>query len=82
MTDNWGERPAEWKELLRQNRPQTDGEPAQEALNTVSFEDAGGRTMLTVRTRFDSAETRDAMLKMGLAEGWSQSLERLDALLR
>ena len=28
-----------------------------------------------------SAAIRDAMLKMGMTEGWSQSLERLEELL-
>jgi uncharacterized protein YndB with AHSA1/START domain len=30
-----------------------------------------------VRTRFESPDIRDAMLKMGITDGWAQSLERL-----
>ncbi|BBJ00396.1 hypothetical protein FGKAn22_20880 [Ferrigenium kumadai] len=81
MTDNWAEHPAEWQELLKKNLRQVDGEPAQESLNTVTFEEQGGKTALTIRTRFDSNVVRDAMLKMGMAEGWTQSLDRLEALL-
>lgn len=82
VTDNWAEHPAEWLALLNRSSPQTGGEQAQEALNTVTFEELDGKTRLTIRIRFDSAAVRDAMLKMGMAEGWSQSLERLEALLR
>jgi uncharacterized protein YndB with AHSA1/START domain len=42
-------------------------------LSTVTFEDLDGKTKLTIRTRFDSLAIRDAMLKMGMTEGWSQS---------
>lgn len=46
-------------------------------LQTVAFEDLAGKTKLTIRTRFESAVIRDAMLRIGMTEGWSQSLERL-----
>lgn len=32
------------------------------------------------RTRFSSVAIRDALLKMGLTEGWPQNLERLAKL--
>lgn len=41
-----------------------------------------GKTKLTIRIRFNSFAIRDAMLEMGMTEGWSQSLERLAELLR
>jgi uncharacterized protein YndB with AHSA1/START domain len=44
---------------------------------TITFENLNGKTRLTVRTRFESAAIRDAMVKMGMNEGWSQSLDRL-----
>jgi hypothetical protein len=37
--------------------------------------------MLTIRMRFDSAAIRDALAKLGMNGGWSQSLERLSAEL-
>ena len=43
----------------------------------VSLQDLGGRTRLTVRTRFVSARVRDAMVGIGMNQGWSQSLDRL-----
>jgi hypothetical protein len=38
-------------------------------------------TKLTIRVHFKSAAIRDAMVKTGMNEGWSQSLDRLTALL-
>jgi uncharacterized protein YndB with AHSA1/START domain len=32
-------------------------------------------------SRFDTNEGRDRTLKMGAADGWSQSFEKLDSLL-
>jgi len=43
---------------------------------TVMFEDQGGKTKLTLTTRFFSNEVRDAMVGMQMAEGWTQSLEK------
>ncbi|HVS27507.1 MAG TPA: SRPBCC domain-containing protein [Burkholderiales bacterium] len=45
---------------------------------SVTFAEQGGKTKLTIRTRFESVAIRDAMLKMGMSEGWAQSLERLE----
>ncbi len=46
-------------------------------LTTATFEVLGGKTKLMIRTRFESTAIHDAMLKMGMTEGWSQSLDRL-----
>lgn len=81
LTDNWDDHPDEWQALLRENREEGEGKPAQEALNTVTFEEHDGKTTLTIRTLFESVAVRDAMLKMGMSEGWAQSLDRLEAHL-
>ena len=57
------------------------GKPALEVLLTVTIEELDGKTKLTIRTRFESVAIRDAMLKIGMAEGWAQSLERLESQL-
>jgi uncharacterized protein YndB with AHSA1/START domain len=47
--------------------------PGQETLVTVTFEELGAKTKLTLRqTLFDSAEARDAH-----QGGWTSTLERL-----
>jgi len=76
FTDNWAAHPAEWQEMLRQALGK---EPAsQEALNTVTFEDLGDRTRLVIRMQFESPELRDAMVDMGMEQGWTEMLDRLD----
>jgi uncharacterized protein YndB with AHSA1/START domain len=44
---------------------------------TVIFDDMGGKTKLTLTTRFATNGVRDAMIGMQMAEGWTQSLEKL-----
>jgi len=77
MTMDCSEHPAEWHDLVKPNRQQEEGNPAGDMLSTVTFEEIDGKTKLTIRIRFNSAAIRDAMLKMGMTEGWSQSLDRL-----
>jgi uncharacterized protein YndB with AHSA1/START domain len=73
MTQDLSEHPREWHDMIKPG----EANPAGELLTTVTFENLDGKTKLTVRTRFATAEIRDAMLKMGMTEGWSMSLERL-----
>lgn len=77
-TSNWEEHPAEWQDMLNKLRQESAGRHAQECLWTVSFEERDGKTNLTILTTFESAADRDAMLRMEMAEGWAESLERLD----
>jgi len=75
FTDNWAAHPAEWREMLRKALGR---EPAsQEALNTITFEDLGDRTRLTIRVRFESPDVRDALVGMGMEQGWTEMLDRL-----
>ena len=80
-TMDCSEHPEAWHDLVKPDRQKGERNPAGEMLQTVTFEDQGGRTKLTIRTRFNSVAIRDAMVKMGMTEGWTQSLERLEALL-
>jgi uncharacterized protein YndB with AHSA1/START domain len=51
------------------------------AVVTISFADKGGKTALTVHTRFESGADRKAALGMDYVMGWAQTLERLSAFL-
>jgi uncharacterized protein YndB with AHSA1/START domain len=82
MTMDCSEHPAEWHDLVKPNRAKGDNNPAGEVLATVTFEVIDRKTQLTVRMRFESAEIRNAMVKMGMNEGWSESLQSLGALLK
>jgi uncharacterized protein YndB with AHSA1/START domain len=46
--------------------------------STVTFEDEGGRTKVTMRAVFATPEARAAALKFGADEGGKQTLARLD----
>jgi uncharacterized protein YndB with AHSA1/START domain len=81
MALDHSELPDEWHDKVNPRRDKTAGKPALEALTQVTLEERDGKTKQTIRIRFDSAEVRDALLKIGMSHGWSQSLERLDALL-
>jgi uncharacterized protein YndB with AHSA1/START domain len=72
--------PDAWHDLVNPGRDKTK-KPMVNLLQTITFENFGAKTKLTVRTGFDSTALRDAMLKMGMTEGWSQSLDRLGNLL-
>ncbi|MCE0499599.1 MAG: SRPBCC domain-containing protein [Methylacidiphilales bacterium] len=75
------EHPAHWHELVQKNLPGGKNRPIGMLLNIVTFEEIEGKTRLTVRMRFDAAEMRDAFVKIGMNEGWSQSFDRLGELL-
>lgn len=55
--------------------------PPPSQVQTISFEDLGGKTKLTVHLQVASIEDRDALVAMGAAFGWGSSFEKLDALL-
>ena len=54
----------------------------QNHLQTLVFEDLGGRTKLTQTMRFDSTEQRDTTMRYGVEEGAKQGFARVDAVLR
>jgi uncharacterized protein YndB with AHSA1/START domain len=51
--------------------------PSIHFLVTVTFEDLGGRTRITLRSLFDTPEAREAVVKFGAIEGGEQTLARL-----
>ena len=50
-------------------------------MHEVSFEPEGTKTRVTIQQSFESAALRDAFVKMGMEQGWGQSLDRLAHLL-
>ncbi len=58
-----------------------EGEPGRVTLETVTFEDLGGRTRVTDRTVFSTVEDRDAALASGMREGAVESMDRFARLL-
>lgn len=77
MTDDCSGHAQEWSERLDPQPTDADEPASLDTLSIVTFEALDGGTRLGIRTLYASAAIRDAMLKMGVAEGWLQSLERL-----
>src|SRR5262249_43624177 len=50
-------------------------------LVTITFAEADGRTTLTMRTTFDSAETKEMFASQGMAEGVNSGLDLLEEVI-
>jgi uncharacterized protein YndB with AHSA1/START domain len=55
----------------------SDGKSVLDGLTTVIFDDLGGKTRLTLRTRATAVVDYAAEYLKGMETGWTQSLERL-----
>ncbi len=58
-----------------------EGTPGHVMVETDSFSEIDGKTLLTVNALFDSNADRDAMIRSGMEEGSNQTMERLAELL-
>ena len=81
MTMDAREHPPEFFAQLDAARPaEAKGKPFRPR-TTVLFDDHFGKTTVTVIQRFESAGDVEANNKLGAAEGWGGSFDKLDALL-
>lgn len=48
----------------------------------VEFEPEGSHTFVTIKTKYESAEDLNTIMKMGFQEGFTAALTQLDELLR
>jgi uncharacterized protein YndB with AHSA1/START domain len=58
-----------------------EGWPGRVSLETLTFEDQGGKTLLRVSSVYQSVEDRDEMIASGMEEGFNEGIERLENLL-
>jgi uncharacterized protein YndB with AHSA1/START domain len=58
-----------------------EGAPGNVQMDTVTFEESDGGTIVRTNTVFQSVEARDAMVQAGMADGMTEGYERLDELL-
>lgn len=58
-----------------------EGVPGHVSLDTVTFEDRGGKTVIRTNSVFQSIEDRDGMYQSGMAEGMNEGYDRLEELL-
>lgn len=61
--------------------PGPDGKPVFEVLTTITLAERGKKTTLTVHATITRRTDAAAQFIAGMEAGWTQSLERLDALL-
>ena len=54
-----------------------NGDPASESVVTLTLTERGGRTILAVTAVYPTQASRDAMLKLGVERGTTETLERL-----
>ena len=57
-----------------------EGMPEGEALNTVTFDEADGRTILTVLVEHASKEARDAHIGSGMEVGMQEGMDLLEQI--
>jgi uncharacterized protein YndB with AHSA1/START domain len=58
-----------------------EGMPGHVLLETITFEEQDGRTLMTDSSVFQSVADRDGMLASGMETGATQSMDRLDEYL-
>lgn len=58
-----------------------EGVPGHVLLETATFEQRVGKTILTAQSVFQSVEDRDGMVQSGMEEGAGETMDRLEGLL-
>jgi uncharacterized protein YndB with AHSA1/START domain len=58
-----------------------EGAPGHVSLDTATFEERDGRTLVRLNSVFQSVEDRDQMVEAGMETGVSEGMDRLDELL-
>jgi uncharacterized protein YndB with AHSA1/START domain len=81
MSMDCSEHSQKWHDMVCPKHAVGDKNPVGEILCTVTFEEDAGKTKVTVRQRFASVEIRNAMVRLGMKDGWSQSFDKLTELL-
>jgi uncharacterized protein YndB with AHSA1/START domain len=75
----------EFREIVRPERIvwtfEWMGMPGHISVQTATFEEHDGKTVLTAAVLFDTQEDRDGMLQSGAVEGAAETYDRLDEYL-
>ena len=59
-----------------------EGMPGHVSVETATFEERNGKTIVTSKAVFASAEDRAGILQTDMAEGFAESMDRLEELLQ
>ncbi len=72
----------EYREIARPERMtwtfEWNGAPGVVAVETLTLEERDGKTTLTARSEYPSAEVRDAVLQSGMVDGAAETWDRLE----
>jgi uncharacterized protein YndB with AHSA1/START domain len=78
VTQNCARHPAWWHDAVKPGRGPDEPNPAGTMLQSVTLEAlTAARTRVTIRTTMASPELLASMKRIGMSEGWSESLDRL-----
>jgi len=58
-----------------------EGAPGHVSLDSLNFDERGGRTVIRTHSVYQSLEARDAMVASGMGEGVNEGFKRLDELI-
>ncbi len=58
-----------------------DGWPGHVSLESITFEDRGGKTVIHNHSTYQSVADRDGMIESGMEEGMNEGFDRLDEVL-
>jgi uncharacterized protein YndB with AHSA1/START domain len=58
-----------------------DGWPGHVSLESITFEDRGGKTVIHNHSTYQSVADRDGMIESGMEEGMNDGFDRLDEVL-
>ncbi|TDU70650.1 uncharacterized protein YndB with AHSA1/START domain [Prosthecobacter fusiformis] len=81
MTMDCTDHPPAWHDVVKPERTPEETNPAGVMRLSVSLIEGDGHTRMDLRIRFVSPAIRDAFVRMGIQDGWGESLDSLAALL-
>ena len=81
MTTDLSDNPQDWQDLIKSQITNYQGEDFLNAYRTITFEEDGKNTLVTITDEFASNGVRDAYAKTGMKEGWAESLDKLEEML-
>ena len=81
QTTDLTDHPEDWKELIKRNIANYNGQDFLHTMMSVIFEAIGdNKTKITITTTFYSAEDRDAYFNTVITEGWTKRTEKPGSL--
>ncbi len=80
-TQDLSDHPQDWKDFIQGQIKNYSGQDYLHTEVMVTFDDAEGKTKVTITSKFDSDAVRDAFAQTGMKQGWAESLDKLEELV-